>query len=221
MKKFLSLVFISVLAVPFFLCADVIHKIVRVEIPPMHKNIFLAPGEAHHFEAFGYFIDGQVKNDFIPSWIISDMDGHETTIPGTITEDGTFTANRFQWGPFKIVAQDPETGLFDEATVTIGGHPPIDNRVYRIDVSPWNLQAGRGSFNHLRITCYNMQWQPIGCYLNVTVSDWYGRWRSDVAEMRNGPYLYVSPWAQLGDYRVRFQDAYGYASSEIQLHVRW
>ena len=221
MKKFLSLVLVSVFAVPFFLFADASEPLARVEIAPAHKNIYLMPGGVHRFEAFGYLMDGQMKSDFVPTWIISDMDGHETTIPGDIAEDGTFTAARFNWGPFKIVAQDPETGLFDEAEVTIGGHQPPDNRVYRIDVSPWSVQAGRGSLNRLWINCYNIQWQPIGCYLNVTVHDWHGGWRYDVAEMRHGPYLYVKPWAPMGDYRIRFQDAYGYASNEIQLHVRW
>ncbi|MBI2609048.1 MAG: hypothetical protein HYW47_05535 [Deltaproteobacteria bacterium] len=219
MKKILSLVFLSVLAVPFFLTASAGQPLARVEIPSMYKNIFLIPGEVHHFEAFGYFMDGQVKSDFVPSWKIIDMEGDETTIPGRIDQDGTFTATRFNWGPFKIVAFDPETSLFDEAEVTIGHQP--DNRVYRIDVSPWSLQSGRGGLNRLWITCYNVQWQPIGCYLDVTVHDWYGGWRFDVAEMRHGSYLYVQPWAPLGDYRVHFQDAYGYASSEIQLHVRW
>ncbi len=216
MKKVLSL--LVFLVVPFLSFADNSSlALVKIEIFPQHKNVTLLPGDFYQFQAIGLKDDGHVDPTYRPKWKVTDMNGFETTIPGTIDQNGLLQAGRAYYGSFKVVAYDEETKLSDEALVAISNQ---QGPISYIRVFPDYLTTSRGMSHSLWIGCYDRNGRQMpSCYLRVNIFDAFGFLRNNVAYMTNDSFIHIYPWAQQGSYRVRFQDYYGYAWADLNLNI--
>ncbi|HLD74329.1 MAG TPA: hypothetical protein VJB34_05455 [Bdellovibrionota bacterium] len=218
MKKATLSVLVFFMISSFALAAER-QMLVRVEIMAHHKNIQLQPGQTHLFGAVAFDEQGAFLPDFKPQWKVTDLDGFETTIPGTIDENGFFEAGRAYYGGFKIVALDSETGLFDEALVNVN-LPPY-GQVARVSVQPQYIASARGMSHFLWVACYDFEDQVLpSCNLNYRVYDVFGvPHYYDVAFITNDSYLHVRPWAPQGQYRIEFRPLNSNAWTDIRLDV--
>ena len=212
-------IFFFLIAIPFISLRSLdMPQVAILIIPEQFKKMTLLPFSTIQFQVFAYDKEGNYIEGFIPQWTVTDLEGFETDVPGSIDEDGYFTARAFYIGAFKIVAIDKITGKFDEAQVTIhNDQPPYYGS--RLIVSPAFVYSLPGGLRQLFIQCHDGYGRVVPCYLRVNIFDQYFRSRRDVAQVFNNGLLQVYLSAQRGQYRIHFDDIFNSSHAEISLMV--
>jgi len=114
---------------------------------------------------------------------------------------------------------EPTTNISDEAIVELRDRPygPIAS----INIYPSYLRMPRGTQTFLTINCYDSYGNRITNYLlRYWVTDYFGRRLPiNYIVVESPGVLRVSPFVPSGPYRIYFQDANGFARTEIRLDV--
>ena len=210
MKKYIGVLIL--------LCVAAISEaaVTHVEISPAQKNCILGPGGSIQFQVYAYDESGfQIPASF--EWRLVDLADHETVIPGSITQFGLLRAATNYFGPFKVVATERVTGLFDEALVEIRQIP--EGQVARIEVMPNHISLRAGSSALFSVWCFDAWGRRVmNCQLRYWVSDFFGHLVQDVWIQPPGR-LYTSGFAQRGSYWVTFEDLTGSTQGRMQVDL--
>ncbi|HBQ21284.1 MAG: hypothetical protein A2Z91_01840 [Deltaproteobacteria bacterium GWA2_38_16] len=194
--------------------------ITRIEIPFSQKNVTLSPGSWFKFECTVWDNEEGQKLNVPLTWVIEDVGGFETTLPGWIDETGFFRADSYFLGRFKVVVTEPVSHLRDEANVQITQNPPYPYEIFRIEVFPNTLNLTRGSSAYLNIHCYNGYGERVFNYtLRYYLRDMFGRLTPSFVRIDPPGIIYASSWMPQGSYTLYFEDVNGSARTTVQLNV--